>query len=447
MTNVLSTSSDLADRARLDLEEFWAADEEYLWDVFAQMRREDPVFWCEPGRFWVISKWHDQRFVGSNPQLFTSTQGFLLQDNFDSVAVAPQMPAWAQEHLLSGQLTPAEARYWIAKGKMSMGDPTLEHVIILDPPRHGIYRKALTRALSQRAIRQMDELVASVTDDALNAIAPDTTEDFVQSVAARIPASLMAALMGIPEGEGRERFFRGSTAFMESFNLTPESDPARVERLMRLSEDFVAYQAELIEERTRTPGDDMVSRIVMSEIDGERISPTIGMMFTMSLITGGSDTTKHMMSHIARAFAKFPDQREIVSRRPELIPGAVDEVLRYYTVAWHGCRTATQDVEIRDKTIRKGDFVVLAYPSSNRDEDVFDNVDDFDVTRHFDASNQAFGWGEHLCPGAALSRLEGQLMLRGMLRRFPNWDVLDDSDRFTSYHQNGYNALEVRFAA
>jgi cytochrome P450 len=444
MTQLAGAGTRLAERARLDLPEFWAADEEYVHDVFEQMRRDEPVFWCEAGQFWVISKYEDQRFIGSNPALFTSTQGFLLQDAFDPVAVAPQLPEWAQKPLLSGRLSPAEARYWVAKGKMSMGDPELEHVIILDPPRHGIYRKVLTRALSQRVIRGLDGLVGEITDDVLDRLEPGSTVDFVQAVASRIPANLMAALMGIPEGPGRERFFRGSTAFMESFDLSPETDPAEVERLTRLSEDFVAYQQELLEERAANPGDDMVSRIIQSEIDGKPISRTVGMMFTMSLITGGSDTTKHMMSHIARGLAKHPDQREILRDRPDLLANAVDEVLRFYPVAWHGCRTATQPVEIRGRTIRKGDFVVLAYSSSNRDEDVFDRPNEFDVTRTFEASNQAFGWGEHLCPGAALSRLEGRLLLEGMLRRFPDWELLDDSDRFTSFHQNGYRSLQVR---
>jgi cytochrome P450 len=443
----LSTSPDLADRARLDLPEFWAADEHYVNDVFEQMRHEEPVFWCEEGRFWVISKYEDQRYIGRNPGLFTNTQGFLLQDDFDPVAVAAQLPDWAREPLLSGTLSRPEARRMVAKGKMSMGDPALEHVIILDPPRHGIYRKVLTRALSQRVIRGLDELTGRITDEVLEQIEVDSTVDFVPAVAARIPAELMAALMGIPEGKGRERFFRGSTAFMESFDLSPDSDPAEVERLTRLSQDFVAYQDELIAERLANPGDDMVSRIVYSEIDGERINATVSMMFTMSLITGGSDTTKHMMSHIARGLAKHPEQRAILHGRPDLIANAVDEVLRFYPVAWHGCRTATEDVEVRGRMIRKGDYVVLAYSSSNRDEDIFDAPNEFDVTRVFEASNQAFGWGEHLCPGAALSRLEGRLMLEQMLHRFPGWEVVDDSDRFTSFHQNGFRSLPVRFAS
>jgi cytochrome P450 len=447
MNQLMSAGPDLAERARLDLPEFWGADEQYVLDVFAQMRREEPVFWCDPGGFWVLSKYEDQRLVGRSPELFSNSAGFLLQDNFEPTRVAPQLPDWAQEPLLSGKLDRVETRRMVARAKMSMGDPTLEHFINLDPPRHEAYRKVLTNALSQRLIRSLGDQTAQITDDVIAKIVPGSTVDFVDAISSRVPATLMAALLGIPEGEGRERFFRGSTAFMQSFDLSAESNPDEVKRLTALSADFVAYQGELLEDRQEHPQDDMVTRIVQSEIDGEQISGTVAMMFTTSLIVGGADTNKHLMSHIARGLAKHPDQRAILLERPELIPNAVEEVLRYYTVAWHNIRTATARTEIRGKVIEKGDLVVMAYASGNRDEDVFERADEFDVTRTFEAGNQAFGWGQHRCPGAALAMLEGELLLDRMLTSFPNWTVVDDSDRYTSFHQNGFRSLEVNFAA
>jgi cytochrome P450 len=435
---------DLSEHATLDDPAFWDRPLEHVHAVFAELRRTEPVYWQEPGRFWVVSRYDDQQYVRREAELFSTNSGFLLQDNFDPVGVAPQLPEWAREPLLSGRLSRAETRHLIARAKLSMGDPELEHMQILDPPRHGEVRKVLTQALSQRIIRSLDGVAERVTADALDRLVPGQSCDFVDGVASRVPANVMAEIMGIDDEAERQRFFRGSNGFMESFNLTPESDPADVARLTALSDDFVAFQHELLERRMADPGDDAVSRIVQARLDGARLTPNMAKMYTMSLIAGGSDTTKNLISYIAFATAEHPDQLSILKNRPDLVGNAVDEVLRFYPIAWGQTRTATRRTTIRGRTIEEGDLVLLPIASANRDEAVWENPHAFDVTRTFDVDHQAFGWGAHLCPGGNLARLEGRAVLAGMVGRFSGWEVSEIPVRFTSMHQNGFRSLFVR---
>jgi cytochrome P450 len=437
----------LTERAALDQSVFYDADLEEIYDVFAQMRREEPVFWYEPARFWVLSKYEDQRYVGSHPELFSSRYGFLIGDNFNPSRVATQLPDWAREKLRADGMTRAETRGLISRATLCLGDPELLNLGCLDPPEHGHVRRILTKAFSQRLIRDLGPMVEQATDAALNAIQPGTTVDFIEAVAARITAALAIELVDVPAAD-RQKFIPWSVGLLESATLTPETDPARVERIHQWTQEFIEYLRELLEKRRANPGDDVLSRIAQSELDGKPVSPSTALMLSVIFIAGVSDTSSKLIGLTAQALAEHPDQRAILFDHPEFIGNAVDEVLRFYPIIWTQCRTALERTQIRDRTIAKHDFLVLPFPSANRDEDVWERPDDFDVTRTFDATQQhlGFGWGAHSCPGASLGRLEGRVFLKKMLTRFPNWELAGEPVRYqNSMMVNGIQSMQVHF--
>jgi cytochrome P450 len=442
MTQVLTRRSS---PVAFDDPAFWAADLSEVCRVFAELRRDDPVHWYEEGQLWVLSKYQDQVFARLNPQLFSSNAGVFMYDNVDPVAAAPLLPEWARADLASGRLSRSEARHLVAHAKLSMGDPSVEHFIGLDPPRHGAVRSILTKAMNPRFVRSLGPLSQKVVDDVFAQIPPGDTQDYVEAVSAAVSFNLMSELMDV-DGAERPDFIRRTRAFVEAIDVQPERDGDRLAELAALSGEFIAFLGELVESRRAQPADDLVSRVVHAELDGHTISHNMAVMFAMSFITGGSDTTKHMHSHLAAAFARDPAQRDLLLERPELLDNAVEEVLRSHPIAWVSCRTVAEDLELRGRRLRAGDFVMLPIVSANRDEEVWERPDEFDITRTFDHNHQAFGWGEHACPGSVLAKLQGRTALRSLLERFPEYTIAAEPTRFTSLTLNGYIDLPVTFA-
>jgi cytochrome P450 len=444
---VSSNVTSLTERAALDQPWFYDADLDYIYDVFAQMRREEPVFWYEPGRFWILSKYEDQRHVGSHPELFSSRYGFLIGDNFDPAGVVEQLPGWAQETLGSCPMTRQETRGFISRATLSLGDPELLNLGCMDPPEHSHVRNILSNALSVRVVRDLRPMIERITSATLEAIEPGSILDFIETVAAQIPSLLISELVDVPIGD-REKFVSWSVAFVESATLTPETDPERVERIVRWAAEFVDYLEELLESRRAHPGDDVLSRIVSSELDGEPVSQSTALMLTVIFIAGVNNTSSKLIGFSAQALAERPDQRAILLKHPEFVDAAVDEVLRWYPIIWTQCRTALERTEIRGRTIEEGAYLVLPFPSANRDEDIWEHPDRFDVTRAIGTVRQhlGFGWGAHRCPGAAIARLEGRVFLEEMLARFPSWELAGEPVRHrNSMMVNGLQSMPVRF--
>jgi cytochrome P450 len=414
----------------------------------AAQRRAAPVHWYEPPGFatgfWVLSKWEHQRYVGSHPELFSSQYGFAIGDASDPQAVRHQLPEWAREALDKPDLPPAENRRIIALGKLSLGDPEFESLILTDPPRHGQIRNIMMKALRPSLVRSLKPRIAEITDEFLGEIEPGVETDFVTSVG-RIPAALMTELIGVPR-EMRDPFIEMASAQMVAITIDPNRDAAEVERIQRRIETFHDYCDELLAQR-RTgggAGEDLASVIARSEHDGAPVPSGMAISFIHTFVNAGETTRAHL-SFAAMALAQHPEQRRLLVERPELIANAVEEALRYHPLNWSGCRTATQRVELGGQTIEKGDYVVMAYASANRDEDVWDRPDEFDVTRSFDKDHQAFGYGEHSCPGALLARTDSRTIHERLLARFPDWELAGAAVRWATPFLQGMTSLPLRF--
>lgn len=437
-------SSSLAERAAFADPDFYALKLTEIEEVVASLHREAPVFWCEAGGFWVISKYKDQRFISSNPELFSSSSGFTLADNSDPAEVVQQLPQWAQDTYAGGSLSRAESRGLISRSKLSLGDPELINIITSDPPLHTYQRKIWAQAFGARLIRRMGATVKETCDELLDAIEPGSVGDFVDAVVEPLPTLLTADIMGVPRSD-RPRFVPWAKAQVESISLTPESPPDDVARITRQIEEFFEYNGALIEKRRAEPQDDFISRVVNSDVEGRTIDESNAMMFVSSLFGGASDTSKSLIGQAIMALGKRPEQRAKLIEQPDLLNNAVEEVLRYHPVAWAMYRTATAAVEIGGQAIGKDDYLMLFYFGANRDEEVWDRPFDFDVGRTFDSSHMSFGFGEHTCPGSALARIEGRTIVERMLTRFPNWELVGAPETRPSSFIHQLKSMEVRF--
>ena len=427
---------------------FYLQDADALYGSIAAQRHEAPVFWYEPPGyptgFWVLSKWEDQRFVGSHPELFSSRYGFAVGDASDPSTVLHQLPDWARQKLAAGGLSHAENRRVIAMGKLSMGDPDFEGLILSDPPRHGNIRHILMKALRPSLVRSLRSRIGEIADQFIDDIEPGAETEFVTTVG-RIPAALMTELIGVPR-DLRDRFVEMASAQMLAITIDPNRDAAEAARIQQLVGEFHAYCDELLADRRANgaEGDDLASIIARSEFEGAPVPHGLAISFIHTFVNAG-ETTRALLSFVAMALAEHPDQRRLLTERPELTGNAVEETLRYYPLNWTGCRTATQDVEIRGETIRKDDYVVMAYASANRDEDVWERPDEYDVARPFDKDHQSFGHGEHSCPGALLARVDSTTIFERLLARFPDWELARPAQRWASPFLQGMSSLPLRF--
>ena len=181
-----------------------------------------------------------------------------------------------------------------------------------------------------------------------------------------------------------------------------------------------------------------------AEVEGEPVTTREAVGYLLALLVAGNETTRHLVSGGTRALAEHPDQRALLVREPARIAGAVEECLRWVTPIQVFGRTATRATELGGQPIAEGDFVVMLYASANRDEDAFGpTAGEFDVTRPIDAQHLAFGFGEHLCVGAALARLEGRVFLEELLARFPDYELTGEPELSRSTLVRGATRMPV----
>jgi cytochrome P450 len=268
--------------------------------------------------------------------------------------------------------------------------------------------------------------------------------DFVWDVARLLPLEVICEMVGVPEGDW-EGMFELSNQILgfDDPEFAPESDEITPED-MQLSLELMQYVQEQAADRRINPREDVLSVLVHGEVDGEHLRDDEIFMFFLLLILAGNETTRQATSGGMLALIENPDQRSKLTDDPSIMPLAVEEFVRWTSPVVHFERRATKDTEIRGRKIRKGDTVVLWYPSANRDEEVFVNGESFDVARTPN-DHIAFGKGEHFCLGANLARLELRVMFEELMRRIPEMELAGPITRLRSNFIGGIKRMPVRF--
>jgi len=326
-----------------------------------------------------------------------------------------------------------------------MGDPEFESLMISDPPRHGEIRNIMMKSLRPSLVRAQRPRIAELTDEFLARVEPGSEVDFVTTVG-QIPAALMTELIGVPR-DMRERFIEMASAQMLAITINPNMEPEEAARIRGAVGEFHGYCKQLLEDRKAAgaDGDDLVSCIARSTHDGRPVPLGMAISFIHTFVNAG-ETTRSLVSFIMLLLAQHPDQRRLLVESPELISNAVEETLRFNQLNWSGCRTAVQDIEVGGQLIKEGDYIVMAYASGNRDEDIWERPDEYDIARTFNLDHQGFGYGEHSCPGALLARTDSVTILEHILTRFPNWELAGPEVRWANPFIQGMGSLPLKFS-
>ncbi|SPM42052.1 Cytochrome P450 [Mycobacterium numidiamassiliense] len=374
-------------------------------DALARLRATAPVHPVQlPGlpRAWLLTKHADVRLVSRDTDTFTSSKGNTLVE-----VEAPPNSA-----MLPG----------------------------IDPPRHVHYRKLINQGFTPRNVQRLEPLMRQVARDIVVDIAEKGEFDAVTDISAEISLQVIADVLGVPR-EDRMEVFRWSNAIGSLGIEDPDYAPSP-EALGQAVAEMFAYCGELVERR-RKHGltDDILSALLESEVDGERLNRDQLNEFFLLLAIAGNETTRNTLSHGILALSEHPEQQALLARDPDAIKPAVEELLRWSTPVTHFRRTVTRDVDIRGQEIPAGDWVLIHYLSANRDEEVFERADEFDVTRP-DAGHAAFGGGGvHFCLGAQLARLELRVMLEELYGNVPGLRVIGPPDRLRSSFFHGIKRL------
>lgn len=361
--------------------------------LYEQMRALGPV---GQGRIGCFTTSHDV------------VSSVLRSDDFRTTSVSSSVPpqlSWIERATRTGALHPLEP-------------PSL---LSVEPPTHTRYRALVSSVFTHRAVAAMREDVQAVADRLLDELAKDAaagrgTVDIVNRYCAKLPVAVISNILGVAEADRARVLELGEHA-------APSLDFALTFRQFRDVEqglrEFDEWLGQHIERLRREPGENLLSKLVQAEIDGQRLSD-VELRATAGLVlAAGFETTVNLLGNGVRLLLDHPDQLEVLSGDPQLWPNAVDEILRLESPVQLTARIANRDLEVAGRMVAKDTFIALVLAGANRDPDVFTEPNRLDVARDNANRHLAFSGGRHYCLGAALARLEGEVGLRSLFERFP----------------------------
>jgi cytochrome P450 len=401
--------TDLAALVRIDDPQFYIDDP---YPVFARLRKEAPAFYCESLDTFVISRYEDVRRISRNPEVWSVADGQTLND------------AKYKSHVTD-----------------SFFPEGAERLMTTDPPRHRELRRVISPVFTPRNVGTMEESIRLFTRQLLDTIDPGKEIDFVEEIAVVLPLWTVARLLGLAGDNFADLRYWTDEMVKMGGDLTPEELSQAAANFRPLNE----YLLDQLERKRRQPDDGLLSVLVRAGIDNEKLTDVNVLMLSTAVLLAGNATTRNLLSGILATLADHPAQREILAADLSLCGNAVDETLRYVTPVLGFLRTALSDTEVAGQAVAKGQRAYLMYMSANHDETIFENPDCFDVTRPSDPGHVAFGFGEHVCPGSSLARLECRVLLEELLPRFPTWEVTGTPRRVRSVLENAWSSLPITF--
>ncbi|MGW4098794.1 cytochrome P450 [Mycobacterium sp. NPDC004974] len=383
---------------------------------FAELRKTAPVWWNEQdesifndGGYWVITRHEDIKTISRDGGAVWST---------NAKGAVMRLP----EGVTSEQL-----------------DLTKALLINHDAPEHTRLRKLVSRLFTPRSVAALEEKLAVAARDIVAAAAKKDSGNFVDDIAMSLPLLAIADLIGVPE-EDREKLFHWTNAIMNTDDPDFDADPTMA------NAELMGYAYTMAEQRRQCPADDIVTRLVQADMDGEGgdgLQDVEFAFFVILLAVAGNETTRNAMTHGMNAFLENPDQWELFKReRPET---AVDEIIRWATPVHCFQRTALVDTQIGDVTVKAGQRVGLFYSSANYDEEVFESPFTFDILRNPNPHLAFGGNGAHYCIGANLARMEIKLMFNEIADQIPDIAKLAEPQRLRSGWINGVKDLPVSY--
>jgi cytochrome P450 len=398
-------------------------EHEQPWAVFDELRQNAPVHWDEEDApnhgFWSLTRYHDIVGVLRDTDTFSSERGGVSTEELDDDQI--------------------EAR---------------KSMLETDGVRHRALRRLMQGEFTPKAVAGYETFLRGLTASTLDAAFAKKEFDFVAEVAADFPIRVLARMLDVPNPDDIYKLIDwgnrmiGNTdpehadvlldsAESDQYRLLPFRSPA--------AQEVFDYGNALANERRGKDGTDLVSRLVnQTPMDDVPLSQRDFNSYFLLLVVAGNETTRHTITHSMHNLMQNPDQMALLKERPELIPWAVEELLRLASPVYHFRRTATKDTEINGQAIKEGDKVVTWFAAGNRDPEVFEDPYRMDVTRNPN-EHMAFGrGGPHMCMGNALARLEIRIMFETLLPRIDSIEQIGSLDLLRSNFVNGIKRFPVR---
>lgn len=285
-----------------------------------------------------------------------------------------------------------------------------------DPPDHTRLRSLVSQAFTPRIIRRLEPRMHEIADELMRAAMAQDEVDFVQAMTYPLPVVVIAEIIGVPAAE-RGQFKEWSDIAVAGLGsgLFAPPEPGRLEELARVFREMSAYFSTLADERRREPREDLLTGLVQAEVEGSKLTHAEMITMLVLLLVAGNETTTTLIGNAVLELLDHPEALAQLRADPALLPTTIDEVLRYSSPVQLDPRCATRRVELRGEVIEPGQVVVSWLGSCNRDEEIFEHSERFDITRP-DNRHMAFGFGPHYCIGANLARLEAQVAIGALLR-------------------------------
>ncbi|AEF39417.1 cytochrome P450 [Hoyosella subflava] len=383
-------------------------------EEFAELRKSAPVWWnpqpaglsgFDDGGYWVVSKLADVKDISKKPEIFSSTENTAIM-RFNGDIERDQIDA--QRVIL----------------------------INMDPPVHTKARRIIAKGFTPRAVSGLQDALTERAARIVHEAKKEGSGDFVQQVACELPLQAIAELLGVPQ-EDRRKIFDWSNEMIGYDDPEYDIDP------LAASTELMGYAWNMAEDRRKCPVDDIVTKLVTADIDGESLASEEFGFFVILLAVAGNETTRNAITHGMKAFIDHPDQWEIFKeQQPRTTP---DEIVRWATPVTAFQRTATEDTELGGQAIKKGQRVGLFYASANFDEEAFEEPQKFNILRDPNPHVGFGGTGTHYCIGANLARLEIDLMFKAIADAMPNIREIGPPVRLRSGWLNGIKHYPVAY--
>ncbi len=389
------------------------------YDYFEMLRREAPVFWNPPPTdgvgirsmaagayrpigFWVMSKYDDVAAVSKDTAGFSCWENSVIwiDTKQDEMALAAQR-----------------------SGMMGM-----------DPPQHTQFRRLVQGGFTPRAVAALEPRIRDHAASVISELAAQDRAEFVFGVAAELPMILLCEMMGVPQHRRDEYLQLGTATASFEFNEAFVDDQIN---LFLLLDDIVKSVED-------APDDTLISKYIHGEVEGRQLTRDEITQFFQTLSIAGHETTRNTTAHFVRLMDEYPDQKALLLEDLEArLPNAIEEVLRFSPPVMQFCRTATRDMTMRGAEISAGDKVYMSYISANRDEEVFDDPNRFDILRENADKHLAFGTGAHFCLGASLARLQLRCVLTELYTQLPDICLAEEPTPMYSVWFNALNEMPV----
>lgn len=375
-----------------------------------ELRENAPLSWYEDKTtgvgFWAVTKHEDLDYISKHPLLFSSAERSCLMREMDDDVVAMQ--------------------------RLMM--------INMDPPDHLQNRRIVNKAFIPKVIESKLHNIEEIAKQIVDKVVARGECEFVTEIAADLPLIVICELMGVAE-EDRQIIFDCTNTMV--FADDPDMSTSEEDGQLAAAQIY-AYGMKLLEEHHKNPTDSLTGLLVDS-VDGESLSEDEFCSFFLILLVAGNETTRTVTVNGMRLLMEHPEQLQMLVDDISLLPNAVEEMLRHQPAVIQFRRTAMEDVEVSGQQIKKGDKIIMFYPSANRDEALFDDSDRFDITRLNADQHRAFGIGEHFCLGSHLARLELNVIFREIIQRLRNPQFNGPVKRLRSNFINGIKEMPIKF--